>query len=172
MNKSILLAICLTISGVIYAQASETLKFGHINKQEVFSLMPEAENALKELESLLLNYKMEGKKLEEEFTKKQQDFVANQEKMDTTIRRYRETELQRLYLSIEEFSKKADEALKKRQEDLLAPIEKKINDAITKVGEEQGFIYIFDVTTPGTFAYRSAKSIDVLPLVKNKLGLK
>ena len=86
--------------------------------------------------------------------------------------KYRETELQRLYASIEEFSKNADEALKKRQSELLAPIEAKINDAIKTIGDENGFIYIFDVTTPGTFAYMSTKSVDILPLVKQKLNLK
>ena len=62
--------------------------------------------------------------------------------------------------------------MQKKQAELLAPIETKINEAITKVGDENGFIYIFDVTNPGTFAYMSSKSINVLPLVKVKLGIK
>lgn len=48
--------------------------------------MPEADAAMKELEALLLNYKVESKKLEEEFTKKQQDYVANQATLDAAIK--------------------------------------------------------------------------------------
>lgn len=172
MKKSIIISLCIAFSFSLFAQTNDVPKFGHINKQDVFSLMPEADAAMKELEALLLNYKVESKKLEEEFTKIQQDYVANQATLDAAIKKYRETELQRLYASIEEFSKNADEALKKRQSELLAPIEAKINDAIKTIGDENGFIYIFDVTTPGTFAYMSTKSVDILPLVKQKLNLK
>ncbi len=172
MKKSIIISLCIAFSFSMLAQTNDAPKFGHINKQDVFSAMPEAEAALKELEALLLSYKVESKKLEEEFSKKQQDYVANQANLDAAIRKYRETELQRLYASIEEFSKNADEALKKRQAELLAPIESKINDAIKKIGDENGYIYIFDVTTPGTFAYMSSKSVDILPLVKQRLNLK
>ena len=37
--------------------------------------------------------------------------------------------------------------------------------------DANGFMYIFDVTNSGTFAYMSSKSVDVLPLVKKNLGL-
>ena len=172
MKKRILIVLGITLSLSVFAQTNETPKFGHINKQDVFALLPEADAAMKELEALLLNYKMESKKLEEEFTKKQQEYAASQDKLEATIKKYRETELQRLYQSIEEFSKNAETGLQKKQAELLAPIETKINEAITKVGDENGFIYIFDVTNPGTFAYMSSKSINVLPLVKVKLGIK
>ena len=171
MKKTIITGLLLAFSLVTFAQNSSEMKFGHINKQELLTAMPEANAAMKTLEELLQKYKTESKKLEDEFTKKQQEYTAAQDTLDPTIKKYKESELQRLYQSIQDFSKNADETLKKKQAELLAPIDAKINNAIKAVGDANGFMYIFDVTNSGTFAYMSSKSIDVLPLVKKNLGL-
>ena len=56
------------------------------------------------------------------------------------------------------------------QQELMTPIIKKAAEAIEKVGKEQGFIYIFDLSVGGV-AFKSANSIDVLPLAKQVLGI-
>jgi len=45
----------------------------------------------------------------------------------------------------------------------------KVQKAIDEVGQEQGLIYIFDISTQ-VVVYHSDKSIDCAPLVKAKLG--
>lgn len=166
--KKIIIALMMLLPLGVFAQ---DIKFGHINKQAVLELLPETDKAQRELEDMMLKYRMQIKSLEEEMTKKQQEYQEQADSMDVTIRKYKEMELQRLYQSYEEFGKSAQETLAKKQQELMAPLEEKINKAIEKVGKENGFLYIFDVTTPGVFAYMSDKSIDVLPLVKKALGL-
>lgn len=168
MKKTIIIALSLLFT---LAATAQEVKFGHINKQSVLEVMPEADEAQRQLEDMQLKYKLQIKAMEEEMTKKQQEYQEQADTLDATIRRYKETELQRLYQSYEEFGKSAQETLGKKYQELMAPIEAKINKAVEQVGKTQGFFYIFDVTTPGTFAYISDKSVDVLPLVKKELGL-
>ena len=150
---------------------AQEAKFGHINRTAVIELMPEADDAQRQLEDMQLKYKLQIKAMEEEITKKEQEYQEQADSLDATIRRYKETELQRLYQSYQEFGKTAQETLAKKYQDLMSPIDAKITKAIEQVGKENGFLYIFDVTQPGVFAYMSDKSIDVLPLVKKAMGL-
>ncbi len=60
--------------------------------------------------------------------------------------------------------------MQKKQQEMLQPIIDKANNAIKEVARENGFIYIFDIAG-GTILYYSEKSVDILPLVKKKLGI-
>ena len=54
---------------------------------------------------------------------------------------------------------------------LFQPIQEKAIKAVNEVAEENGFTYILD-TGAGAVVYSSPSSLDILPLVKTKLGLK
>ena len=56
------------------------------------------------------------------------------------------------------------------QAKLMQPILEKAHKAITKVGETNGFVYVFD-TSMGAVLYQSSKSTDILPMVKKELGI-
>jgi len=54
---------------------------------------------------------------------------------------------------------------------LFAPVLKKANEAIQKIGKEQGFTYIFDVSS-GTLPFINVdQSVDVMPIAKKELGI-
>lgn len=63
---------------------------------------------------------------------------------------------------------KAQEDLAKQEEELLAPMVKRTNDAIKAVADENNFTYILDTSTGFVLYYD--KGIDIMPLVKTKLG--
>ena len=50
----------------------------------------------------------------------------------------------------------------------MKPIYDKAQAAIAEVAKEQGLIYVFEVNS---LIYKSNQSIDILPLVKTKLGI-
>ena len=52
----------------------------------------------------------------------------------------------------------------------MQPVFDKAEEAIGVVAKEKGLIYVFDIGTK-VVLYKSNESIDVLPLVKTKLGL-
>lgn len=56
------------------------------------------------------------------------------------------------------------------QQELFAPVFKKANEAIDKLGKENGFTYIFDLSA-GTVIFHSDATVDVLPLAKKALGI-
>ena len=55
---------------------------------------------------------------------------------------------------------------------MTEPIYKKIDDAIKAVGQEGGYVYIFDLNRTDIPFVNESLSTDVTPIVKGKLGLK
>lgn len=165
--KKLIIALLLALPLGVFAQ---NLKVGYLNKQEILTAMPESNVAMKALEDMNLKYITEGKKLQEEFQRKYQEYAEQAETMDDAIRKYKENELARLQQSIQEFTQNAEETLKKKQQELFAPIMAKLDEAIGKVGNEQGFTYIID-NTAGILTYKSAQAIDVSSAVRKALGI-
>ncbi len=71
---------------------------------------------------------------------------------------------------MQEFDGFAQQALQKKQNELLKPIFDKASAAIKAVGAEAGFTYVFDIST-GVILFNSNNSVDIMPLVKTKLGI-
>lgn len=153
------------------ASAQGELKFAHIDTQELFSIMPERMEAEKKLDGISKQYEDELVKMQEEFKKRYTEFMAAADTLPEGIRVRRMQEVQELEQRIQNFQQIAMQDLQKQQQDLLAPIMEKIKVAIEAVGQDQGFVYIFDLTSQ-TILFHSSKSIDAMPLVKTKLGLK
>ncbi|MCD6355563.1 MAG: OmpH family outer membrane protein, partial [Prolixibacteraceae bacterium] len=59
----------------------------------------------------------------------------------------------------------------KKQSELLQPVFDKAEKAIAEVAKEKGLIYVFDIG-PKVVLYKSNQSIDIMPMVKAKLGIK
>lgn len=170
MIKKILLAVLVALPLCVSAQ---TAKFGTVNTQEIFSVMPEKTTAENTLAEVSKKYEAEFAKLQEEFNKKYTEFQALEKDASTptTIKERRMQELQENQRKIENFQQMAQQDLSKQQETLIAPISEKIRQAIRAVGKENGFTFIFDLSIPSV-AYSGDNAQDVTPLVKAKLGLK
>lgn len=166
--KKLIFALVLILPLGAFAQSN--LKIGYINRNELAQSMPEYNSAMKQLEDLRLTYTTEGQKLQEEAQRKYQEYVQQQDTLDAAIKQYKESELMRLQQSIEEFTRTADTNLQNKNQELMAPIIQKMNQAINTVGNENGFTYIID-NSAGILAYISQNAIDVMPLVKTKLGI-
>jgi len=168
MLKKIVIILLFALPLSVFAQ---DLKFGHIDRAELLKVMPEALEAQKKLEDLVLSYRTETTKLETEFQTKLAEFQQNSTTLDPAIRSLRESELNKMYENIQSFTTLAQENLQKQQMEAMIPIENKINNALEAIGKEEGFMYIFDVQAQAIL-YFSPASIDVLPMVKKKLNLK
>ncbi|MBO4371209.1 MAG: OmpH family outer membrane protein [Paludibacteraceae bacterium] len=168
--KKLLLAIALVLPLTMMAQ---DVKIGYINRQEVISLMPEADAAMKQLEDMQLKYSQQGKALQEELQRKYQEYqeYSTSEGADENILKYKEQEIMRLQQSMQEFSQNAQQTLEKKNQELMAPILDKLQDALKRVGDANDFLYIID-NTADILPYISSKAINVLPLLKKELNLK
>ncbi len=165
---TIILALVMVLSAT--KTFAQDLKFGHINLQELIALTPERDSAVVKMD----NY---GKELEETLQGMQQEFQTryqtyNQKSATWTaaVLEAKTKELQDLQARIQEFQQNAQNEFSQMQQELMTPIIKKAAEAIEKVGKEQGFMYIFDLSVGGV-AFKSANSVDVLPLAKQVLGI-
>ena len=66
----------------------------------------------------------------------------------------------------------AQRDLEKSWMEMLQPIAKKIDDAIKAVGQEGGYVYIFDLSSTQIPYVSETLSTDVTSIVKSKLGIK
>ncbi len=167
MIKKFLLAALVAFPMCIAAQ---TLKFGTINSQEIFNLMPEKATAEATLQSVADKYQTELNKLQEEFDKKYKDFQALDPSTPDGIKERRMQELQENSQKIQNFQQMASQDMQKQQETLLAPIMEKIQQAIQSVGLEGGYTFIYDLSIP-CVVYTGAGAEDLTPQVKAKLGI-
>jgi outer membrane protein len=150
--------------------SAQELKLGHINTQELISMMPESDSAQKKLQKEAQDLEKQMELMQVEYNNKLEQYVNEQEQMSEIIKQTKEEELQSLQQRIQSFQGTAQQNLQKVQSKLFQPILKKANGAIEEVAKEQGFTYVFD-SSAGVIIFAAEDSKDIMPLVKEKLGL-
>lgn len=168
MFKKLLLAALVAAPLCMNAQ-----KFGVINTQEIFNIMPEKATAENTLKVASDKYETEFKNLQTAFQKKAEDYEvqAKDDKTPQAIKDRHMQELQDEYQKIQNFQQTAAQDLQKQQEQLLAPIQTKLQNAIQAVGAEGGYTFIYDLSIP-TIIYHGTGAEDLTAKVKAKLGIK
>jgi outer membrane protein len=149
---------------------SQDLKFGHINSQELLTAMPESDSAQATIEKLAGDYEKQLEEMRVELNKKYDEYLTNRDSYTDLIRQTKEADITEMQQRIANFEQVAQQDLQSQQQQLLQPILEKANNAIKEVADENGFVYIFDVSR-GNPVFFSEKSTDILPLVRTKLGL-
>ena len=168
MFKKIALVLLCALPFSLMAQE---VKLGHINSQEILTVMPERAVIEKTVGDLQSQWEKELVKMREEYYAKVKEFQEKQATMPESIKSARQGEISDLEQRISTFNQTASEDLRKKQQELFTPVIDKVKKAINEVGSENGYLYIFDLSTQ-SIIYQSPKSNDVTPLVKKKLGLK
>lgn len=160
----------LLILGLTQAGHAQSLKFAHIDTQELLASMPESDSAQKEMEKLAQDFELQIEEMQVEFNKKYDDYLNKRDTWTELIRQTKETEIMEMQNRIQQFENTAQQELQRQRQNLLRPILEKANNAIDEVAEENGYIYVFD-SSMGNPIYISDKSVDIMDQVKTKLGL-
>ncbi|HPJ78802.1 MAG: OmpH family outer membrane protein [Prolixibacteraceae bacterium] len=171
-KSSALLTIAALLMFAGFAGAQEA-KFGHIDLQGLIQVMPErtAAEAAYNKEAKGLEDQMGT--MQQELENKYKEYVTKRDSLSDIVRSAKETDIQDLQQRIQNFSQVAQQQLQQKQAEMLRPIFEKAQKAVADVAKEKGLIYVFDVSGElGTVLYRSNESLDLLPLVKTKLGIK
>ena len=133
--------------------------------------MPEADSIESSLSNLAKEYENELAKMTEEYYAKIQEFQQKAETMAASIKEARQSEIMEMEQRIQTFRQQASTDIQRQQEVLMTPVIQKIKTAIDAVGQENAFTYIFD-TSAQIVLYQGNGAVDVMPLVKAKLGIK
>jgi len=144
--------------------------FAHTDSQAIISEMKEYKDAMATLENMQKLYQEELNRDKDDFNKRYQEYLAEAQSLPRNIAERRQKELQDLAQRQEKFQQEARQSLQKAREEALAPILKKVNDAIKEIGEAEGYIYIFDLSTT-SIPYVSSQSVDITSKIKEKLGI-
>jgi len=166
MMKRMILAVgILSMAFVLQAQ-----KFGHISSEALLQVMPEYDSAQTELQELQQHYELEIERIQVEINKKIEEFNQNEATMSELIKEAKASEVQELQMRLQNYSQTAQQDLQQQSQIVIQPVMEKARGAIEEVAREHGLIYVFDISQ-GNPVYTSEESLDMLPLVKAKLGV-
>ncbi|WP_430814568.1 OmpH family outer membrane protein [Carboxylicivirga sp. RSCT41] len=167
-----LLKVLVVIAAVAFAGKvqAQDLKFGHINIQQMVSELPDKIAADQELQSEATKLQEQLQVMQQDLQGKYNDYMAQRDSLPDLIRATKEKEIQDYEQRMQQYSQMAQQTLGQKEQQLLQPIIVRVQKAIEEVGQEQGLVYIFDISTQ-VVVYHSDKSVDCAPLVKAKLGV-
>ena len=168
--KRVLLAIALTLGLAGNAVAQQ--KVGHINVDELLSIMPETKAAEADLQTYAGQLDSDAKAMQEEYYTKLQNAQANADTWTQLRLQKEQEELQAMGDRIMAFNQSAQQELQQKQMDLMLPIIEKAQEAVNKVAKEGGFTYIMDASASKAVLIYVDGGEDVMPLVKAELGIK
>lgn len=167
MLKKFALLLLLILPMSVFAQ-----KFGHVKTADIITVMPEFTKAQTDIQAMQKQYEDEMKRAGDELTKKYTEYQQEQANLPKNIQERRQKELQELQEKGMQFQQDAQQQLQKAYAEMMEPIYKKLEDAIKAVGQEGGYIYIFDLNRTDIPFINESQSTDVTATVKSKLGIK
>ncbi|QTN38433.1 OmpH family outer membrane protein [Cryomorphaceae bacterium] len=167
--KTLALGLLMMV-GTVAAQAQDS-KIGHINVDELISLMPETKEAETALQAYAQSLETDLTDMQTELQTKVNNFRANEAVMTELSKETKYKEIQDLDQRIQEYQVKAQQDLQAKEIELLTPVLEKAQNAITEAATEGGFSYILDSSnSKGNVIYNEGGN-DIMPAVKAKLGI-
>jgi len=151
---------------------AQSLKFGHINRNELIQAMPEFDSARVQLEKLNTELANQLELLQVEYNNKADAYIKESSSLNELVRQNREQELQDFQTRLQTFQVNAQNQMQQKQITLFTPITEKADKAVRDVGKENGFLYIFDLSGGQLIYFDETKSTNVMPLARAKLGLR
>ena len=148
---------------------AQNLKFGHIELEALIQVMPESVTAQTELENFQKDLEEVLSELYDGYQQRITEFGQLDADVSEVRRNAKITEIQELETRIDNFRNNATQQIEQKRAELIQPILSKAEAAIEEVARAQGLIYVFDSSS---LFYKSNSSIDVLPLVRENLGIK
>jgi outer membrane protein len=149
---------------------AQSFKTGHINRDDIIMTMPDYDSAMTKYNAFGQELTNALELMQVEYNNKLDQYVRDSKNLTDIVKANKEQELADMQTRIGNFQQQAQVQLQEKQAELLNPIIEKATVAINAVAKEGGFIYIYDVRT--LVYVDTAKSTDIGPLVKTKLGIK
>lgn len=153
--KKVTLILVMALMGLVsYAQenAVPVVKYGYLSYDSVFQAMPEYATIQVGLQALRDKYEAEQKRVEDDFNKKYEEFLEGQKEFAPIILQKRQSELQELMTRNIAFKAEAQRLLAQATDDAYRPLRTKLQDAVTRIGEEEGYAFVLN-TDGNTLPY-------------------
>lgn len=168
------LVACLMFTLVNGTSSFAQQKIGHIDTQAILALMPERDSAAKVYERFNVEINKNFESMSAVYTNLLETYTKQKDSLSSFIRSAKEAELVDMQGKIQNFRDVAQQELDKKQAELMTPIVAKLKNAIKAVAESNKFTYILDTQSQGgtVIYFPEDESLNILPMVKAKLGIK
>lgn len=167
-----LFKVALVAAGMLFAGnfAQAQTKIGHVNFEQILSLMPESKTLSTQLDVYKKQFIDQLTTMNTELQTKSQDYQSKKATMSDAIRTAKENELQDLSKRFQDYQTTAQQQVEAKGNELTKPLIDKARTAISTVAKEKGYTYVLN--TSQTDLIVSPPADDLLAAVKLKLGLK
>lgn len=161
--------IILAIAALGFAFHANAQKLGHINFEEVITMLPERAAAEKEVQDLQKKLEARLSTMIETYQSKVQQYEADQATMSDALKKSAADEISDLQRRIQEFQQTAVTEIENKQNELMGKMLERVKLAAANVGKAGNFTYIFDSSSNGGLLYANGE--DITGLVKKELGI-
>ncbi len=170
MKRTLKLAIIGFAAIVCGVTGASAQKFGYVNLQEIVMAMPERDSAEVKVQLVSQDYAEQLDMIRVEYNTKGQEYQKNVATLSDAARQMKEKELRDIEVRYAEFQRDAQQMVQRQEAELMQPIIEKAQNAIKKVGIDNGFVAVFE---SAAMLYMDEKMmVDITPLVKKELGIK
>jgi outer membrane protein len=167
-----LFKVALVAAGMLFASsfAQAQSKIGHINFEQVISLMPEAKTLSSQLDIYKKTFMDQLTTMNTELQTKSKEYQDKRASMTEAVRLAKENELQDLGKRFQDYQTTAQQSVENKGNELTKPLIDKARGAIAAVAKEKGYGYVLNSSQTDLIV--SPDADDLLAAVKLKLGLK
>ena len=159
----------LIVLGVLSLTANAQTRFGYFSFDNVLKSMPDYVMAQRSIDDLRQKYDAEMKRAEDEFNSKYEEFLDVQKDLVPAILRKRQAELQEMMQKNINFKNESQRLLKQAEADAFAPVKNKLYNALTKVGQAQGYAFILNTDGDACPYVNTEMGEDATELIKEAL---
>lgn len=160
----------LIVLGVLSLTANAQTRFGYFSFDNVLKSMPDYVMAQRSIDDLIQKYDAEMKRAEDEFNSKYEEFLDVQKDLVPAILRKRQAELQEMMQKNINFKNESQRLLKQAEADAFAPVKNKLYNALTKVGQAQGYAFILNTDGDACPYVNPEMGEDATELIKEALN--
>ncbi len=160
----------LIVLGVLSLTANAQTRFGYFSFDNVLKSMPDYVMAQRSIDDLKQKYDAEMKRAEDEFNSKYEEFLDVQKDLVPAILRKRQAELQEMMQKNINFKNESQRLLKQAEADAFAPVKNKLYNALTKVGQAQGYAFILNTDGDACPYVNPEMGEDATELIKEALN--
>ena len=166
-NRLVFTALfCLGLASLAQAQ---TPKFGHINLEELVSLMPARDSAMKMHQKFAEEMQEQYEAIQNEYRVKVNEYEQRHTTWTSSILEMKQREIYDIQQRLEVFREGAAQEMRTLENALFAPLFAQANEAIQKIAKEMGLIYVFN---SAIFHYvDEAQSINLMDKAKAALKI-
>lgn len=164
--KKLFLAFAFMAMTLI-ASAQTPLKYGYFSFSEALKAMPAYAIAERDMASLRAKYEEEGKRVEDDFNKKYEQFLDGQRDFAPSILQKRQAELQEMMEKNVAFKNESKRLLAQADAESKAALKVRLRAIVAHIGADRGYAFILNTDNDAVPYVNNAVGEDINALVKD-----